>query len=222
MGKQDEIGDALMLTIEELSTPEYGWYRTDLWMEFSNTAEFCARQASMVAANPLEWSWVIIGIGRLLQLGACAAIESTSTISINCLYKKNREEHWESIKSENGNAPSQFFLEKPMELLKRTRNSEFLPSPWTIPKNKETDKWFASSKKILKYRNEFMHFIPSNWSIETKNIISLTRDSIELVKKYSQVLEGQERPDRFPESYLNQIQTNLDSILSAMTAEFPD
>ena len=158
-----------------------GWFRTDIGPHFLDCLNFSRRQISLVPDNIREWPWTIIGLAALVQSACALYLDERDTMGIATLSsQKNKDgesNQGQTIQALQHNSDKKVpkpFMAPPKDLLKRVQNG----NDAIVLSHKGRE----DLKKLVEFRNEFTHFTPIGWSIQTAGLPRIAREAFSLVE----------------------------------------
>ncbi len=153
-----------------LSPSEEGnWIRTDEREELLELCHFAAEYADGPVDQLSTWRWLILSSVMSFQSACVCAIDGAG-VSRNNVFRATKRQaetgadalgNWFAT---NPDQPvSKGKLAEPGELLRRIQRPDYLPQPHTISITSDA---IRDLRKLIKFRNGFIHFEPQGWSIE--------------------------------------------------------
>lgn len=154
------------------------WFRTDEFKEATLSLEKVAETSEQIVNDLSQWRWLIISLHNALQGFMVLALRGTNSLSI--LTKKSAEE-WLVAYEDGGHLPTYEKLDSFLNLYKKIKSDRMLMyghSQIFVPQGSQG----RSIKKINKFRNEFIHFIPKGWSIELSGMPRICTDCLSIIE----------------------------------------
>lgn len=147
------------------------WFRTDEIEEFISAIEFCAFLTNHLANNWNYWKWLIVAAHNALQGIFVCALRGIDTTGTSMLTKKSSAEvwHWLNVESREPSPPScpKEQLAPMLDLYKRVRSKRYMDEECCLPTHQQMNKDII---KLNFLRNEFSHFTPKGFSVETSGL----------------------------------------------------
>jgi hypothetical protein len=137
------------------------WLRTDERKEAINSLEKTYQFILEVHNDPYNWKWVIITLHNAAQAFMVLALQGTASLNV----VKDQDKWFEAIQLGN-EYPKQQFLLNFLKLYKDIKSENRMMQNGyskSFPGAKETD---YAMEVLNEIRNNFIHFIPCNWSLE--------------------------------------------------------
>jgi hypothetical protein len=127
--------------------------------------------------NTLYWKWVIIGLHNALNGFMVLALRGTN--NLNVLTEKCAKKWLKAYDSNDGkySEPRLDDFLKLYEKIQSTRMNLYTISKSFIPTGTQN----SSVKKLNDFRNDFVHFVPKNWSIEVSGLPQITDDCLDVI-----------------------------------------
>jgi hypothetical protein len=155
------------------------WIETDETMEAINALEMLYEILLQVPENPYYWKWAIIVIHNTLQNFMVLAL--TDCNITNILEKSCKEKWIANNEHQSREKPIKLKLASFLDLYTRIKSDEM--------KIKTISKVFTPSgtqdysiRKINRFRNNFIHFIPKSWLIEKSGLPKIFLDAVSIIK----------------------------------------
>jgi hypothetical protein len=155
------------------------WLETDEFQETVIALRLVSEQLAYLEStgNPHYWSWVIVGLHNALQGFMVLALCGTN--NINVLTEDCAREWLAAYERRDGNYPEQK-LDKFLNLYKKIKSSRmqmYMDSQSFKPSGTQC----KSIKQINKFRNDFIHFVPKGWLIETSGLPEIIDDCLDII-----------------------------------------
>lgn len=189
------------------------WLRIDERMEAVNSLEKTYQFLLEIHEDPYNWKWVIIALHNATQAFMVLALMGTASLNV----VKDREKWFEAIRLGNEYPKQQFllnFLKLYNDIKLKDRMMQNIYSKSFLC-SEEID---GSMEKINELRNNFIHFIPCNWSIEIALFPEVCRQVLSVVEFL--ILEsGNVRfydNDEFEKANLAELITKIKSVLEEL------
>ena len=154
------------------------WLRTNECLDVLSSLEHATMSLQLVPSKPREWKWVILATHSTIQ-GALVCVLAGST-GAGCLTDKSEQKMLEWLENRKTRAtvksPEERVAELPV-LLKRSYDANRM----AYLGGKEMPLEININQDILKLhslRNQFTHFSPSSWSIETEGLPRIIRSAM--------------------------------------------
>jgi hypothetical protein len=135
---------------------EVQWFRTDEKKEAFEALKFANNLVDEVKADPYYWKWVIIAVHGAMQ--ATLVLALTGSTQLRVLSEKSKKEVAER---EEGVRKLADFMDL-YRMVKRKGDMEIFVHSKPLQASNEMDRDVAW---VHEMRNNFMHFLPSGWSI---------------------------------------------------------
>ena len=151
------------------------WFETNKLIELLSAAEFTDQMVAQID-DAHDWRWAIIGMAFLLNGSCVSALHSTHTASV-AYYNKAWMKKWQQYQNDHSGLtepPSRSKIASTKELLKRCKSREYFSNSiqFEIP-----EKAYQDCKRLIDFRDEFTHFRPKLWSIETSGFSRILRNA---------------------------------------------
>ena len=157
--------------------PEGQWIETDAALEAVLGLEMVSEQLTKVSINHYYWKWVILALHNSLQGFMVLALRGHN--NLNILTKECAEEWLAAYKQGRPRDPNPK-LANFLDLYKRIKSDRmqlYINSKKFKPK--QTQNW--SVKKLNSFRNEFIHFTLTIWSLEIGGLPQIVKDCINII-----------------------------------------
>lgn len=189
------------------------WIRTDEAEEAVGTLEYVAGFVTEAGRAPLVWRWVIISLHIAMQGFMVIALrDSAGLIPL----KEDCAAAWLEA-HQNGKPYPDCRLDSFRNLYRKIKRQEVATSLGAT-RFTPTGSQGRSIKLLSTLRNQFIHFVPSSWSIESAGLPQMCRDVLDtiefLAQGYRSILwHDSTHPDR--------IQSALEASRAALTSCSP-
>lgn len=148
------------------------WFHTDEKEDIITSLEMLADSLNRVEDNSAMWKWAIIATHSTLQ----TAIGLHLRTSNNFLVAKQKDaEAWLRAHEEGTSYPEMMMDTFPNLYLKLKQNE--IEGFKFKPRGSQG----RSIKKINRFRNEFIHFMPKGWSIEISGMPRIRIDCLDVI-----------------------------------------
>jgi hypothetical protein len=152
------------------------WLRTDERNEAIKSLHKTHQFVLEAHEDNYNWKWVIIAIHNSAQAFMILALKGTASFNV-C---SNREKFLEAMSFGNDypELRMQYFLDLYRDIKSKERmnqgvsSKKFLASP-------ETDQ---ALKALNELRNKFIHFVPSNWSLEVSALPEICKSTLSVIE----------------------------------------
>lgn len=190
-------------------------FRTSQPRELLACVEFAAAQAAQVNDNPGAWRWLIISTTLAVQNACLCALDAGDEFGTKGMSRADAKviRRW-TKGGRHGPEPLPLReprIVSPLELLRRTGDAYFLPSPYQLPL---TPKINADFDDLIDLRNTFLHFSDDGWTIDLLEIPPLILTACRIIRHLSVIqpayLRNAERNHR------DRVREALDHIEAAM------
>lgn len=151
-------------------TPPDEYLRTDELRELVEALRKVAEELEAAEADSYAWKWAIIAMQNAVQNAIVAAISGTD--QLGALTKKAAREWLEAYEQDRTDYPEPW-LANFLELYARMK------SQTAFSATAESDK---DIKRLVEFRNDFMHFTPKGWSIQLAGLPRLLRNALAVVQ----------------------------------------
>ena len=151
--------------------------RTDTYVEAVAALEMCCEQLLLVANDISRWRWVVISLHISLQGFMVLALQGTNGLAV---LPKELEQEWLEAYRNDSTLPVEKldnFLNL-YEKIKRNRMLLYGGSKLFVPTGQQTE----SVKKLNRYRNDFIHFLPKSWSLGVTGLPKICIDCMLVIK----------------------------------------
>ena len=148
------------------------WVRTDEAEDVAGSIRHILRCWPQTSEDPQTWKWIALAIHSALQ-GACVCHLTTTARPFGAVTERNAAE-WSAYFSEPEGKPPETQLMALPDLLKEVRKSNSAGNAGdgtSIRVNDSELQWLQRFHKQI--RNQFIHFAPMGWSIETSGLAGL-------------------------------------------------
>lgn len=151
---------------------------TDEFEEAISSLEMAFEAVSAVLEDIYRWKWAILGFHNALQGFMVLSLRGTD--GLNVLKDRDKEKwlraHYNKTTYPNGKLDSFLNLYKKIKsdkmFLYDNRSQIFVP--------KDTQEY--SIRRLNSLRNEFIHFVPKGWSLETSGLPDICLNCIDVIK----------------------------------------
>lgn len=155
------------------------WKETDEIQEAILALQLVNEQLTNLKStgNQHYWTWVIVGLHNALQGFMVLALRGTS--NINVLQAECAKKWIEAYERGDGNYPEQK-LDKFLNLYKKIKSDRmqmYINSRVFKPNGTQG----RSLKKLNSFRNDFIHFVPKTWIIETNSLAQIVDDCLNII-----------------------------------------
>ncbi len=152
------------------------WLRTDERLEAIKSLHKAHQFLLEVHEDPYNWKWAIIALHNSIQAFMVLALMGTASLNV-C---KNRGKFLEAMN--NGNDLPELSMESFLALYKDIKNAD------RMNKNIESKIFLASEemdyymKTLNDLRNNFIHYIPCNWSLGISTLPELSKSVLNVIE----------------------------------------
>ena len=167
-----------------LAEPEINWLRTDEPSDVVASVRHALRLLDFVEGDRLVWKWVILAAHSALQ-GAMVC-HLSGTAQLGCLSSKCAAAWlaWWRDATKSGSKADRKprnYMAKPDDLFERlyTTDKRIEQGCGGILEISVSQK--ASFKTLNAFRNKFMHFTPTSWSIEISGLPQIIGDIFDII-----------------------------------------
>ena len=146
--------------VKETENLDDEWLSTNEWVEAVSDFEIFSEQLQQVIDDPRRWKWAVIVLHSGIQGMMILALKGSDRLNVlRCDFKLNGFlELYKKIKSDS---------------MKMYLNSQkFVP--------KGTQGW--SIKELNRLRNDFVHFTPKLWRLESGGLPDIILDCLEIAE----------------------------------------
>jgi len=153
------------------------WLETDALREAVLALEMVSEQASKIDEDLYRWKWVILALHNALQGFMVLALRGTN--NLNVISKKDAQAWIEAYDADQALPSTK--LDDFLSLYKKIKSDAMLM--WTCSKKYTTSGqqgW--SIKKLNTLRNNFIHFLPSNYAIQISGLPNICIDCINIIR----------------------------------------
>jgi hypothetical protein len=155
------------------------WLETDEFQEAVLALQLVSEQLTHLEStdNPHYWTWVIVGLHNALQGFMVLALRGTN--NINVLTEDCAREWLAAYERRDGKYPEQK-LDKFLNLYKKIKSDRmqmYVNSRSFTPSGTQG----KSVKQLNRFRNDFVHFVPKGWLIETSGLPQITDDCLNII-----------------------------------------
>lgn len=163
--KDKTIGDEIheVINAQEPDNPEDEWLSTDHEVETVSDFEMFAEQLKRTTDDPHRWKWAIIALHSGLQGMMVLALKGSNSFNV---IRGDDKKQW---------------LASFLDLYKKVKGDRmemFCHSRRFIP----TGTQGRSVKGLNRFRNEFIHFTPKHWLLETAGLPEIALDCLEIAE----------------------------------------
>ena len=138
------------------------WLRADERMEAINSLEITYYFILEVHNDPYNWKWIMIALHNATQAFMVLALQGTASLNV----VKNREKWFEAIRLGNEYPKQQQKLLNFLDLYKDIKSKDRMMQNIYSECFSGSEEIDESMRTLNELRNNFIHFIPSNWSLE--------------------------------------------------------
>jgi hypothetical protein len=157
---------------------EAKWIRTDETLEAVLSLEMVVEQLAKIPNSQHYWKWAVVALHNSLQGFMVLSLQGTN--NLNALTDECAKEWLLAYEQRSGLYPEPK-LESFLGLYKRIKSERMLLhaiGKRFQPKGNQTN----SVKKINELRNDFIHFVPKNWSLEISGLPAIFHDCISIIE----------------------------------------
>ena len=147
-------------------TPSDEYLRTDEIRELVEALRKVADELSAAQTDSYAWKWAIIAMQNAVQNAIVAAISGTD--QLGALTKKAAREWLEAYENDRTDYPEPW-----LELYDRMKSRTAFAATADIDKD---------IKRLVEFRNDFMHFTPKGWSIQLAGLPRILRNALAIVE----------------------------------------
>jgi len=183
--------------------PPKGFLHTDERRELVEALSKVARELEAAQTDDYAWKWAIIAMQNAVQSAIVAAISGTD--QLGALTKRAAREWLEAYENDRTDYPEPW-LASFLELYERMKTRTGFGA------SAETDK---DIKRLVEFRNDFMHFTPKGWSIELAGLPRILRNALSIVEHLGwngHILWYEEEDQELAREHSGHIATLLDSL----------
>jgi hypothetical protein len=151
-------------------TPPDNYLRTDERRELVEALRKVAGELEMAVSDSYAWKWAIIAMQNAVQNAIVAAISGTD--HLGALSKKAAREWLEAYENDRTDFPEPWLADF-LELYKRMKSQTGFPATPEVDED---------IKRLVSFRNDFMHFTPKGWSIHVAGLPRILRNALSIVE----------------------------------------
>ncbi len=151
-------------------TPSDEYLRTDEIRELVEALRKIADELVAAKTDSYAWKWAIIAMQNAVQNAIVAAISGTD--QLGALTKKAAREWLEAYENDRTDYPEPW-LANFLELYDRMKSRTGLPSTAEMDKD---------IKRLVEFRNDFMHFTPKGWSLQLAGLPRILGNGLAVVE----------------------------------------
>ena len=174
------------------------YLRTDEHEEAISAVEMVAESLEKAKSNWYQWKWALLALHRAVQGFMVLALRGTNSLAV---LKADDAKAW--VKAfEEGDPLPLVSLDEYLNLYKKVKGDamlQYVISRRFVPKGTQG----GSIKMLNRLRNQFIHFVPKNWSLEVSGLPTLFWDCLDFIEFlgwecgnvlwYDKILEGRAR-----------------------------
>ena len=182
------------------------FFRTDVGPHFYDCSVFLQKQVAETKSDERAWQWVILAAVAVIQSATVLFLSERSSHDLELLDRKSFKEWFEVYDGKKGlEEIAPLKMEGSISLIKQARKNSELDV---------TDYELEQFRRIIRLRNDFVHFLPKAWSIK----ISALPKMVELCAKYAiQIIDN---PGMYAFNRLDaNLRTEAESRLKTVIAE---
>ena len=176
---QDEIHE--VINAQESDTAEDGWLSTNHEVETVSDFEMFSEQLCRVMDDPHRWKWAIIALHSGLQGMMVLALKGSNGLNVLHDDNKKRWLAWHKGDQDEESRPRNLRLASFLDLyrkIKRDRMKMYCHSRKFVPRGTQG----RSIKLLNRLRNDYVHFTPTHWLLETAGLPEIALDSLEIAE----------------------------------------
>ncbi len=153
------------------------YLKTSHWDDAISSLEAAHEFTEQLAMKPHYWKWVVIAVHSAIQGFMALALEQGN--SLPAMTEKGNEKWIQSQKT--GEIFSTDRLDAFISLYRKVKSSEVCHyfGSRSFPATEVHDDCMRELNRI---RNDFIHFFPKNWTIETRKLRDICINCLELVE----------------------------------------
>jgi hypothetical protein len=155
------------------------WLQTDEEQEAVFALCEVIEHLPRVRIDLYQWKWVILALHGAVQGFMTLALRGTDTRHV--LDKKSEKAWVEWTNSPESEAPSDFRLDHFLDLYKKVQSGRMNQWDNSVAFTPGRSHDF-SMRTLNERRNEFIHFVPSGYSLEVSGLPKITQDCAELIR----------------------------------------
>ena len=162
------------------NSPNIGnWLQTDEFQEAILSLQLTSEQLShlVTTGNLHYWTWVIVGLHNALQGFMVLALRGTN--NINVLTEDCAKEWLAAYERGDRRYPEQK-LDNFLNLYKKVTSDRMRMYVNSQPL-KPNGTQGKSVKKLNRFRNDLIHFVPKGWSIEVSGLPQIVDDCLNII-----------------------------------------
>ena len=153
------------------------YLETNTHAEAVRSLEFAAIQAKTIANDLYAWKWVLISLHNAAQsIMVLAMWNGNGLLSMS----EKDAQKW-LIAYRDGTTYPKIYLDTFLNLYEKCKKPENFGYCGSVPFSATTNH-NLSFTELNKFRNEFIHFTPKGWSLETLGLPSLVKDVLALIE----------------------------------------
>jgi hypothetical protein len=160
------------------SSKEGQWIRTDEMFEAVCALEMVSELLYKIPDNIYYWKWAIVALHNSLQGFMVLSLQGSN--GLNTLTDECAKQWLLAYEQKSGQYPERK-LENFLGLYKRIKSREMLISTLS-ERFRPTGNQTISVKKLNELRNEFIHYVPKNWSLEISGLPEIFLDCLNIIE----------------------------------------
>lgn len=146
------------------------YLRTDETRELVEALRQVAAQLGVAKTDNYAWKWAIIAMQNAVQNAIVAAISGTD--QLGALTRRAARQWLEAYENDRTDYPEPW-LANFLELFERAKTRTGFPATPEID---------ADLKRLVEFRNDFIHFVPKGWSIELAGLPRILGNALAVVE----------------------------------------
>lgn len=150
--------------------PSVEYLRTDEIRELVEALRKVADELESAKTDSYAWKWAIIAMQNAVQNAIVAAISGTD--QLGALTKKAARDWLEAYENDRADYPEPW-LANFLELYERMKSRTGFPATPEIDKD---------IRRLVSFRNDFMHFTPKGWSIQLAGLPRILANALSVVE----------------------------------------
>jgi hypothetical protein len=153
------------------------YLRTDEREDLISSLKLVRLSVQQCADDLQYWKWALIGAHSSLQAAIVFHLSFGSDLLVA---KPEHAKKWLEAYRENADYPD-MHMDYFMELYRKAKAEDVLGFRLLATESQD-----ANVKRLLGFRNDFIHFMPKGWSIELAGLPAICIDSLNIVAALAQ------------------------------------
>jgi hypothetical protein len=178
------------------------WLRIDEHRDVLSSTDMLALVAPTLQKNPHAWKWMILAAHNGVQGAIVCAIQDTSRTSV--LSKESATAMLDWLATLEGERPREHLADF-ISLLKKYRKAYRCSLP--------ADQHRKIIKLHREFRNSFVHFTPTYWSIEISMLPELIESAVDFI---AGAMKQEQVVVKLSGNFKRQIERNLSKVREAL------